>query len=118
MMWVSHRSSCRPGADRSASDSWWKERRKVMSTGGPVSSRERQIEELLVDKLVGLKYAYRQDIRDRASLEANFRQKFEALNRVSLTDGEFQRLLDEIVTPDVYEAAQALRNRETFIRDD
>ena len=89
-----------------------------MSTDGPGSLRERQIEELLVDKLVGLKYAHRQDIRDRASLEANFRQKFEALNRVSLTDGEFQRLLDEIVTPDVYEAAQALRNRETLIRDD
>jgi type I restriction enzyme, R subunit len=89
-----------------------------MSSVQPGSSRERQIEESLVEKLVGLKYAYREDIRDRASLEANFRQKFEALNRVSLTDGEFQRLLDEIVTPDVYEAAQALRSRETFIRDD
>ena len=35
-----------------------------------------------------------------------------------LTDGEFHRLLDEIVTPDVYKAAQTLRNREAFIRDD
>ena len=65
-----------------------------------------------------LKYEYRPDIRDRATLEANFRDKFEALNRVTLTDGEFQRLLDEIVTPDVYEAARSLRNREAFIRDD
>ncbi len=31
---------------------------------------------------------------------------------------EFQRLLDKIVTPDVYEAARTLRNREAFIRDD
>ena len=79
---------------------------------------ERQLEEALVAKLRDLKYEYRPDIRDRATLEANFREKFEALNRVTLTDGEFQRLLDEIVTPDVYEAARSLRNREAFIRDD
>ena len=75
---------------------------------------ERQLEETLVTKLRDLKYEYRSDIRDRATLEANFREKFEALNRVTLTDGEFQRLVDEIVTPDVYEAARSLRNRETF----
>ena len=89
-----------------------------MSTDGAPSSHERQLEDSLINKLAQLKYEYREDIRDRASLERNFRQKFEALNRVSLTDGEFQRLLDEIITPDVYEAARALRNRETFIRDD
>ena len=79
---------------------------------------ERDLEESLVTKLRDLKYEYRPDIRDRAKLEANFREKFDALNRVNLTDGEFQRLLDEIVTPDVYEAARSLRNREAFIRDD
>jgi hypothetical protein len=79
---------------------------------------ECQLEEAHVTKLRDLKYEYRPDIRDRATLEANFRVKFEALNRVTLTDGEFQRLLDEIVTPDVYEAARSLRNREAFIRDD
>ena len=79
---------------------------------------ERQIEESLVAKLRDLKYQDRPDIGDRATLEANFREKFEALNRVKLTDGEFERLLDEIVTPDVYEAARTLRNREAFIRDD
>ena len=79
---------------------------------------ERDLEESLVAKLRDLKYEYRPDIRDRAGLEANFREKFEALNRVTLTDGEFQRLLDEIVTLDVYEAARSLRNREAFIRDD
>lgn len=79
---------------------------------------ERDLEETLIAKLGDLKYEYRSDIRDRASLETNFREKFEALNRVKLTDGEFQRLLDEIVTPDVYEAARSLRNREAFSRDD
>ena len=80
---------------------------------------EHQIEKSLVTKLQeDLKYEHRSDIHDRATLEANFRKKFEALNRVKLTNGEFERLLDEIVTPDVYKAARKLRNRETFIRDD
>ncbi len=85
-----------------------------MATNKP----ERDLEEALIAKLEDLKYEYRSDIRDRALLEANFREKFEALNRVKLTDGEFRRLLDGIVTSDVYEAARSLRNREAFIRDD
>ena len=54
---------------------------------------EQQIEQELIKNLTDLKYVYRQDIRDRATLETNFREKFEALNRVHLTDGEFSRLL-------------------------
>ena len=79
---------------------------------------ERHIEEELIEKLNGLKYEHRTDIRDRAALEANFREKFQALNRVELTDAEFKRLLDEIVTPDVFAAAHTLRNRNSFTRDD
>ena len=79
---------------------------------------ESEIEEFLVAKLQELKYIYRPDIRKRAKLEANFREKFEALNRVKLTDGEFERLLDEIVTQDVFKAAQILRNWQAFTRDD
>ena len=63
--------------------------------------REDTIEYGFIGKLQGLKYEYRDDIRDRAALEKNFREKFEALNRVKLTEAEFARLLDEIVTPDV-----------------
>jgi len=83
-----------------------------------MSTSERQLEGSLVAKLQDLKYRHRPDIRDRDTLEANFRDKFEALNRVKLTDGEFERLLDDMMTPDVYEAARALRNIESFIRDD
>ena len=82
------------------------------------ATKETALERDLISKLQDLKYAYRDDIRDRAALEANFRQKFEALNRVKLSDGEFQRLLDEIIVPDVYETARSLRNRESFVRDD
>ncbi len=80
--------------------------------------KEEHIEYGFIGKLQGLKYEYRPDIRDRAALERNFREKFEALNRVHLSDGEFTRLLDEIVTPDVYTAARTLRERNAFTRDD
>ncbi|WP_449123807.1 type I restriction endonuclease subunit R [Pseudomonas viridiflava] len=79
---------------------------------------EQKIEQGFIDKLVELKYTYRPDISDRASLESNFRERFEALNRVHLTDGEFARLLDEIVTPDVFGAARTLRERNAFTRED
>ena len=79
---------------------------------------EQQLEENLIEKLLSLKYEYRPDIRDRAALEQNFREKFDSLNRVRLTDGEFARLLDEIVTPDVFTAAKILRQINAFTRDD
>lgn len=79
---------------------------------------ESQIERELLDKLAELKYTPRPDIRDRAALECNFREKFEALNRVHLTDTEFQRLLEKITTPDVFAAARTLRKMDTFERDD
>lgn len=86
--------------------------------GSPPGVREVDLETAFIDKLRGLKYTVRADIRDRASLETNFREKFEALNRVNLTDGEFERLLDEIVTPDVFTASRTLREINSFTRDD
>lgn len=79
---------------------------------------ERQLEEHFIQKLRELKYEYNPGIRDRESLERNFREKFESLNRVNLTDGEFSRLLNEIITPDVYTAARTLRERNSFTRVD
>ena len=79
---------------------------------------ESHIEHSLIDTLEDLKYTYRPDIRDRDALENNFREKFEALNRVHLTDAEFARLLDQIVTSDVFAAARHLRERNSFERDD
>ena len=76
------------------------------------------IEDAFIQKLRDLKYTIRPDISDRASLEQNFREKFEALNRVRLTDAEFARLLDEIVTQDVFTASKTLRSINAFTRDD
>lgn len=90
-----------------------------MPSDSPTSVvREGDIEDAFIEKLRDLKYTIRHDITDRASLEANFREKFEALNRVRLTDGEFPRLLEEIITPDVFTAARTLRERNSFTRDD
>ncbi len=81
-------------------------------------TKEQQIEDSLIAKLTDLKYTYRPDIRDRASLEKNFREKFQALNRVNLTDAEFARLLDEIIHSDVYASSKRLREINTFTRED
>ncbi len=80
--------------------------------------KEKDIEECLITKLVDLKYTYRQDISDKATLEKNFREKFDVLNHVSLTDAEFSRLRDEIVTDDVFKASQTLREKGYFRRED
>lgn len=83
-----------------------------------MTTTESQIEKDFIEKLEQLKYTYRSDIRDRQSLETNFREKFQTLNRVHLTDTEFARLLDGIVTPDVFAAAKHLREKNSFERDD
>lgn len=81
-------------------------------------TKENNIEDSLIAKLQDLKYTYRPDISDRKSLEQNFRQKFNELNRVNLSEPEFNRLRDEIITPDVFAASKLLREKNTFIRED
>lgn len=79
---------------------------------------ELNIETNLVNKLEDLKYKYRKEIRNREDLERNFREHFEALNKVNLTDSEFARLRDEIVNADIYQSAKLIRSRNTFERED
>ncbi len=80
--------------------------------------KETQIEQGLIAKLTDLKYTYRTDIRDRETLEKNFREKFQVLNRVNLTDAEFARLRDEIINTDVFTSSKRLREINTFMRED
>ena len=80
---------------------------------------ESQIEESFIKKLTAdLKYVYRDDIHDRQSLERNFREKFQTLNKVHLTDAEFTRLMEEITDSDVFASSKRLREINTFIRED
>jgi len=78
--------------------------------------KEADIEYGLVGKLQDLKYTYRPDIRDLNALEQNFREKFEKLNRVNLTDSEFDKIREEIVNPDVFISSNYLRKTNTFTR--
>ena len=79
---------------------------------------ENKIESEFIRKLKDLKYTYRDDINDRLTLETNFRGKFNALNGVTLTDAEFERLLEQIINPSVFENAKRLREISAFTRDD
>jgi type I restriction enzyme R subunit len=81
-------------------------------------TKENQIEENLIEQLKVLKYTYRPDIVDKKMLEQNFKSKFEALNRVRLSDSEFLRLREEIINPDVFTASNLLRERQYFQRED
>ncbi len=76
------------------------------------------IEDSFIDSLKKLGYTYRGDIKDKKSLEDNFREKFNQLNQVKLTDKEFEKLLSEIVNKDVFTNSKTLRGRMDFIRED
>lgn len=80
---------------------------------------EKQIEDSFINTLEkDLKYIYREDICDKTTLEENFKKHFEKLNKVKLSDSEFSRLRDKIITSDVFMAAKILREINTFLRDD
>ncbi len=81
-------------------------------------TKELDIENSFINKLQDLKYNYRPDIKDNKSLELNFREKFELLNRVKLTDSEFERLKGEIIKPDVFASSKLLRQINYFQRED
>jgi type I restriction enzyme R subunit len=82
------------------------------------TTKEARIEDGLIIKLQDLKYTYRKDIRTQKSLENNFREKFNALNKVNLSNAEFSKLLSEIVSTDTFKSAETLRTTNTFMRDD
>jgi len=81
-------------------------------------TKEQNIEQNLIEQLKGLKYTHRPDIVDRKTLEQNFKTKFEALNRVRLSDSEFLRLREEIIEPDIFKASKKLREQQFFQRED
>src|SRR5690554_4537681 len=89
-----------------------------LNLGTGYQTKERDLEDELLQKLQDLKYTYRPDIRDKDTLEQNFREKFQELNHVQLTDAEFARLRDEIITADVFQAAKTLREYGYFQRED
>lgn len=90
----------------------------VLNRGDAEMKSEHEIEMKFIQKLQDLKYTYRDDIKDKDSLDANFREHFERLNRVKLSDSEFARLKEAIITSEVFIASKALREINTLKRDD
>ena len=80
--------------------------------------KEAELEQSFIQKLEDLKYIYRPDIRTRAELEANFRRHFEELNRVRLSDSEFEQLLRDVTAADTFAASKTLRTKHTMFRED
>ena len=80
--------------------------------------KEKEIEQRFLSNLQDLKYHYREDIKDKHSLEANFREKFDRLNNVKLSNQEFDRLKQQIISTDVFKASKRLREINTFDRED
>jgi type I restriction enzyme R subunit len=67
-------------------------------------TKENHIEQNFINKLIEQKYTYRPDIRTRDTLKQNFREKFQELNYVTLSDAEFSRLIEQIISADVFTA--------------
>ena len=56
-------------------------------------------------------YIYRDKIKNIADIERNFREKFEQLNYVTLTDNEFSKIKTAIISSDTFECSQNLRQK-------
>lgn len=80
--------------------------------------REAQLEQEFIKALEEQGYTYNEAIKDRSSLEQNFRRIFEKRNYCHLSDSEFARLKEMLTISDVFEASKLLREKNTFKRDD
>lgn len=80
---------------------------------------EAQLEQQFIEKLrVDLNYKYLDYIHDLDSLNRNFRKHFQRLNYVTLSDDEFEKLLKDNISPDVFTVSKHLREKQTFVRND
>lgn len=84
-------------------------------------TRQRTEEELelrFVRQLEELGWVYREDIRDGEGLEENFFQLLGARLQHQLTASERQRVLQQLVRADVFEASKLLRRPQELVLDD
>ena len=78
---------------------------------------ELQLEENLVERLTRLGYE-RVTIPDTAALEQNLKRQLEKLNKITLSEPEFKRVLNHLDRGNVFERAKTLRDRVQLTRDD
>ena len=78
---------------------------------------EAQLEEKLIQRLVGLGYE-RVAILNNADLCANLKKQLEKHNKITLSDHEFFRVLNQLDKGNVFDKAKILREPKIFIKKD
>ena len=82
-----------------------------------INQTEAELEEQLIQQLVGLDYD-RIKVHDEASVLNNLRTQLGAYNKTSFSDREFDIILNHLAKGNVFEKAKTLRDRFQFSRDD
>jgi type I restriction enzyme R subunit len=83
----------------------------------PSTQAEQELENKLVDQLVGLGYE-KVVIRDEADLLKNLKAQLEKHNNKTLSDSEFERILNHLNRGTVFDRAAILRDKMHLKRDD
>ncbi|WP_340676847.1 type I restriction endonuclease subunit R [Paraglaciecola sp.] len=86
-----------------------------MST--PNTQSEAQLEENLIQRLTGLGYV-RITISNADELRGNLKRQLEVHNKVELSQGEFNKVLNHLDKGNVFQRAKTLRDRYQLTRDD
>jgi len=75
------------------------------------------LEENLINQLVEIGYT-KVTIKDETDLLANLKTQLEKHNQCSLSENEFNQLLNQLTKGNIYEKAKTLRDRITYNKDD
>ncbi|MDP2570788.1 HsdR family type I site-specific deoxyribonuclease [Vibrio penaeicida] len=78
---------------------------------------EAQLEESLLQRLIGLGYE-RITIQNSEELRQNLKQQLERHNKIELSGGEFNKIVNFLDKGNVFGRAKTLRDRYNLIRDD
>ena len=78
---------------------------------------EQILEKGLIETLVKMNYK-RVQIDDEAALIANFRNQLDIHNKITLSDGEFSRVMNHLESGSIFDKAEKLRNRFSLERED
>lgn len=78
---------------------------------------EAQLEESLIKRLGGLGYD-RVTITSDAELRANLKTQLEKHNKITLTDGEFARVMNQLNKGNVFDKAKTLREPKILVQSD
>jgi len=82
-----------------------------------MTQTEAQLEEALVQRLGGLGYE-RVAIRNSGELLDNLKRQLEKHNTLTLSETEFERVLNHLDKGNVFDRAKTLRDRFALVRDD